>query len=215
MPHGRPRTDTQPPRRQYGSTPVPGQARSSQRPTGPFVRSIGGHLAWRPPDRSCHTDSNPLATGYCTSTDSITLSDGIGQEERAPSRRYGASDAWSALPSVPYPNGHYALCRRFRLGVFMVTRVGKLCGPNWRFSVPVPPFDRRRRRYRRGCIWEGGARSVLTWGRTSSRARAAEVRCCRGCLLSWFPGAGFCAAPSRSRVAGPGSGHAVASGTDR
>ncbi len=138
MPHGRPRTDTQPPRRQYGSTPVPGQARSSQRPTGPFVRSISGHLAWRPPDRSCHTDSNPLATGYCTSTDSITLSDGIGQEERAPSRRYGASDAWSALPSVPYPNGHYALCRRFRLGVFMVTRGGKLCGPNWRFSLPGP-----------------------------------------------------------------------------
>lgn len=53
-------------------------------------------------------------------------------------RRYGASDAWSALPSVPYPNGHYALCRRFRLGAFMVTGVGKLCGPNWRFSVPGP-----------------------------------------------------------------------------
>jgi hypothetical protein len=57
---------------------------------GPFVRSIDGHLARRrPPDRSRRTKST--AGIGLTPTDGVTLSDGEGQGERMPRRRYGRS----------------------------------------------------------------------------------------------------------------------------
>ena len=83
MPYGRPRADAQPPRRQHGSTPCPVRRDLA---SGRQGRSFAASAATSPGDlQTGHATPTRIRWQQVTSTDSITLSDGIGQEERAPS----------------------------------------------------------------------------------------------------------------------------------
>jgi hypothetical protein len=53
-----------------------------------------------------HAAMTRLGGQYVTPTDGIMLSDGEGQGERAPSRRYGAGPGWRRWLCEQHPNGY-------------------------------------------------------------------------------------------------------------